>query len=116
MLIEDQHWPTDGEWKESVLRNMIRRSAPETITVGRGFVVSHVGSTSQIDVLLYDNTYPALYRDGDLVFVTPDACRGIVEVKTRVTLPSFRDAVGKLAENGHFIRRSNSTRPLFAGL
>ena len=101
-LIDNAHWPTDGEWKESVLRSMIRRSAPESVTVGRGFVVHQEGCSSQIDVLIYDNSMPILYKDGDLVFITPSACRGIVEVKSNTTLPAFRKAAVKLADNAEF--------------
>jgi hypothetical protein len=52
LLIHDAHWPTDGELKESVLRSVLRRSASQTVTVGRGFVVEHEWCSTQIDVLL----------------------------------------------------------------
>ena len=38
-FIADSHWLTDGEWKESVLRSMIKRSISSTVGVGRGFIV-----------------------------------------------------------------------------
>lgn len=49
-LINDQHWQTDGEWKESVLRTIIQRSAPLNMTVGRGFIVDRDRSSTQIDI------------------------------------------------------------------
>lgn len=116
LLIHDRHWPTDGEWKESVLRSMIRRSAPKSITVGRGFVVNHQQCSTQIDVLLYDNTLPILYKDGDLVFVTPASCRAIIEVKSTVSVAQFGTAAEKLSENAAFIRRNGMGIPLFAGI
>lgn len=116
LLIHDAHWPTDGEWKESVLRSVLRRSAPQSVTVGRGFVVEHGWCSSQIDVLLYDNTLPILYKDGDLVFITPSSCRAIVEVKTSVTARQFHEAAGKLASNSERIRRAAIGLPLFVGL
>lgn len=116
MLIEDNHWPTDGEWKESVLRSMIRRSAPENLTVGRGFVVDHDRCSTQIDVLVYDNTLPVLYKEGDLVFVTPSSCRAIIEVKSRLTAAQFRSAAERLADDAEFIRPRGMGIPLFVGL
>ena len=116
ILIDENHWPTDGEWKESVLRSMIRRSAPDSITVGRGFVVDHDRCSKQIDVLVYDNSLPILYKDGDLVFVTPSSCRAIVEVKTRLTVAKFRKAAEDLAGNAEFIRPRGMGIPLFTGL
>ncbi len=115
-LVNDAHWPTDGEWKESVLRSMLRRSAPESVTVGRGFVVNQDRCSTQIDVLIYDNSMPILYRDGDLVFVTPTACRGIVEVKSSTTAREFQRAAVKLAENAQFIRENSGDYHSFVGL
>lgn len=116
LLIDAAHWPTDGEWKESVLRSMVRRSAPQSVTVGRGFVVSQDRCSSQIDLLVYDNTLPVIYKDGDLVFITPSSCRAIVEVKTSVSLSEFGEAATKLGDNAEFVRRRALGHPLFVGI
>jgi len=116
MLIEDHHWPTDGEWKESVLRNMIRRSSPENLTIGRGFVVDHDRCSTQIDVLVYDNSFPVIYREGDLVFVTPSSCRAIIEVKSNLSAAQFGAAAVRLADDAEFIRTRSIGCPLFTGL
>ena len=49
-LIADAHWLTDGEWKESVLRSVLRRHLPAHIGVGRGFIISPASVSKQIDV------------------------------------------------------------------
>lgn len=116
MFINDEHWPTDGEWKESVLRSIIRRSAPDSVTIGRGFVVAPNWQSTQIDVLVYDNTHPVLYRDGDLVFVSPASCRAIVEVKSAIrSAVQFREAASRLARDASRIREA-AQRELFVGL
>lgn len=116
-LIDDNHWQTDGEWKESVLRTILQRSAPSNVTVGRGFIVDRERSSTQIDVLIYDNSYPVLYKDGDLVFISPASCRAIIEVKTSVTRQAFLQAVRKLGDNAHLARGPGSRRrPVFVGL
>lgn len=114
-MIQDGHWPTDGEWKESVLRSIIRRSAPSTVSVGRGFVVTRERASSQIDVLIYDNAHPVLYRDGDLVFVAPAACVAAIEVKSGLTSAQFDDASLRLADVAEFIRGQGGSRT-FVGL
>jgi hypothetical protein len=114
-LIDDQHWLTDGEFKETILRTIIRRTAPETVKVGRGFVLTLGAQSTQVDILIYDSSYPVLYRDGDLVFISPIACRGIVEVKTTLKLSTLREAALKLADMADSIR-SHSRKPLFVGL
>jgi hypothetical protein len=103
-FIQDNHWQTDGEWKESVLRTVLRRHVPSTYNVGRGFVITEGGCSDQIDVLIYDNSKPVLYKDGDLAFVTADAVRAIIEVKPTATMAKYRDAVNHLAKNAELIR------------
>lgn len=117
-LMTDPHWVTDGEWKESVLRNMLRRYLPETIKVGRGFIYSQGTCSSQIDVLLYDTSYPILFKDGDLVFITPDAVRGIIEVKSNVNYQTLSAAFDKLTLNAKLVNEVNfeGSKPCFTGL
>ncbi len=116
-LINDGHWQTDGEWKESVLRSVLSRTIPRNMAIGRGFIVGNRESSSQIDILIYDSSYPVLYKDGDLVFITPSSCRAIIEVKTRVTQREFGLAVLKLADNAEIARNKGSGRnSVFTGL
>ncbi|HEU4936802.1 MAG TPA: DUF6602 domain-containing protein [Vicinamibacterales bacterium] len=100
-----QHWPTDGEWKESVLRTILRRHLPADVSVGRGFVVSAESESHQLDILIHDASRPVLFRDGDLVIVTPDAVLGIIEVKTSVTVASFQKVIRKLKKDISLVRR-----------
>lgn len=118
-FIDTNHWQTDGEWKESVLRAIIKRHLPKNIEVGRGFVITPDSCSQQIDVLIYDSSIPILYKDGDLVFITSDAVRGVIEVKTKVYKNSFKNVLTKLANNIEFIKYSlnnQDRRRIFVGL
>jgi hypothetical protein len=119
-FVAHNHWQTDGEWKESVLRSILRRHLPDSVKVGRGFIVTPEGCSSQIDVLIYDASKPILYRDGELVFITSDAVKGIIEVKSTVRTVELREILSKLAANAEFAYRHSSTlRPrngLYVGL
>ena len=114
-FIGNHHWLTEGEWKESVLRAVLRRHLPQTVGVGKGFVITKDGPSSQIDILLYDREKPLLYQDGDLVVITPDLCLGLVEVKTQLDVAEFGRAVQKLADERFKISRWAQCRP-FVGL
>jgi hypothetical protein len=94
-----QHWATDGAFKEAALRNVLRRHLPESLQIGTGFIVNSRGiCSSQIDLLIVDRNYPTLFKDGDLLIVTPSAVRTIVEVKTTLTGPAaIQEALNKLA-------------------
>jgi hypothetical protein len=114
-LLADRHWQTDGEWIESVIRSVLRRHLPASVLVSRGFVIAGNDATTQIDVLIHDGSKPVLFKDGDLVFVTPDAVRGIVEVKSRVTVAEFGRACVKLSQNIELVRRHPNSKA-FSGL
>ena len=101
--IDDAHWLSDGEWKESVLRTILRRHLPNDIGVGRGFIVNIDESSTQIDVLLYDRAKPILFQDGDFVIVTADTVKGAIEVKTKLQRQSdLRKAINALSEIAQF--------------
>lgn len=99
-FINNRHWLTDGEWKESVLRSMIERRLPDSVKIGRGFILTESGPTTQCDILLYRSDAPLLFRDGDLVFLTPDAAIGVIEVKSRLDRITYGDAIRKLGDIG----------------
>jgi hypothetical protein len=114
-LIEDHHWQTDGEWKESVVRQILRRHLPSSAVVGRGFVVASAGVSHQIDVFVTDANKPVLFKDGDFTIVTPDAVIGILEVKTRVDSSILRTVARKLGATMLLIRGHPNPRA-FAGV
>src|SRR5207247_7542241 len=105
-LINDKHWQTDGEWKESVVRQVLRRHLPASTDVGRGFVVTAESASHQLDVLIRDVSKPVLFRDGDLAFVTPDAVVGVIEVKARATPAIIARAAAKLATDMAIVRKA----------
>lgn len=114
-FIHDRHWLSDGEWKESVIRAVIRRNLPKTFGVGSGFVVTEEGPSTQVDILVYDNTKPMLFQDGDFVIVTSDQVHALIEVKTRVTKAGLREYLAKLATLHLHSAKNALCRP-FVGL
>ena len=113
-LMDNPHWLTDGEIKEAILRNVIKRYMPENIKVGKGFIFSDDRCSSQIDILIYDTAYPVLFKEGDLVFVTPDAVKGIIEVKSLANSNVLVNAFEKLANNASLINDTNCFIGLFS--
>jgi hypothetical protein len=97
-LIGTAHWPTDGQWKESVLRSVLRRMIGEGVRVGSGFAVQGTTNSKQIDLLIYRADSPVLFRDGDLVVVPAAGVRAVIEVKTRLTSRNLTPALEHLAE------------------
>lgn len=107
-----EHWPTDGEYKEAALRTVLRRHLPSSLIVGRGFIVAEHSSSTQIDLLIVDGSKPTLFRDGDLMFVTPDCVRAVIEVKTSLpTSAKVEECAVKLAEIGKLCRENGEAVP-----
>ena len=115
-MIGNAHWPSDGGWKESVLRSVLRRYLPSTIHVGSGFIVSENGPSTQIDVLISDHTGPVLFRDGDFVILTPAVVLGAIEVKTRPDHSALNAALKKLDDVAQLVRNQPRARAPFFGL
>lgn len=105
------HWGEDGAHKEAVLRAVLRRHLPDNVTVGTGFIVGDGQASTQVDILVVDKSRPTLFRDGDLLFVTPDAVRAVVEVKANLENAGVAGAVTKLAEAA-----SHCPQPIWTGL
>ena len=106
-FMDSPHWLTDGEWKESVIRSFLKRNLPRTVDVGRGFIINGREASHQIDILIHDNSKPVLFRDGDLVFVTPDVVKGIIEVKSKLNSSNYTDAIERLCSNANIMRSHN---------
>ena len=112
-----KHWPTDGESKEVALRSLLRKLLPESVIVGRGFIIAEDRSSSQIDVLVVDARKPTLFKDGDLLIVTPDAVLGVIEVKTRLRSPAqFTEVLTKLSRVEELCRDVTRQDRVWSGL
>jgi hypothetical protein len=108
-LIGDRHWGTDGQHKEAVLRRTLRTYVSQSLHVGTGFVCGPCGASHQVDVLLISRGQPTLFRDGELVIVTPDTVAAIIEVKTSTDGCELDEALVKLADDIEMIRSSGNT-------
>lgn len=111
-LIDDSHWLSDGEHKEAALRTILRRHLPESLIVGRGFIVTEDESSTQIDILIVDSNKPTLFKDSDLMLVTPDCVKAVVEVKTSLdSSTELNDQMTKLAQIGKLYHDNMSEIP-----
>jgi hypothetical protein len=103
-FIDDRNWGEDGRYKEVILRNVLARHLPDTASVGTGFVVGKRGRVStQIDILVYSNAAPPLFKLDDFVVVATESVLGIIEVKTTIRNADFCEIMKKAHENGELI-------------
>jgi len=111
-LIDDANWGEEGRYKEIILINYIKRILPTNISVGTGFVRSGNLITKQIDIIIYDSTYPLLFSSGDFVVACGESALGFIEVKTNIAPSQITDYINKACENERIIR-DTVRRPKF---
>jgi len=107
-LIGSSHWEEEGRYKEAILRNVIKRFLPSNLSIGTGFVIRKEKNrepriSKQIDVIIYDNTIPVLFSEGDFVITTHKNVKGIIEVKTKIRNSKFEEIIKDSEESGKLI-------------
>jgi len=84
--------------------------------VGSGFILTPDGVSTQIDILVCDDSAPILFRDGDFLIATADCVRAAVEVKTKLTAPPLLETLIKLNDVSTLMRRRCVPSHPFLGL
>jgi hypothetical protein len=102
-LIGDQHWGEEGRYKESLLKNTLKKFLPENMGIGTGFILkkkdSAVYRSSQIDIFIYDTSFPVLLKEGDFVITSPEHVYAIIEVKTNIDTKTIDELKVKRDKN-----------------
>lgn len=108
-LIGNAHWGEEGRYKETVLKNILRRNLPNNVNVGSGLILKKDGTaikrSKQIDIIVYDNTLPAIFSEGDFIITTPENVKGIIEVKTSVRKENVPEILKHSFENSQFLEK-----------
>ena len=105
-FIDDHHWSEDGRYKEIILSHVLRQHLPKGISVGTGFVVNNGNITKQIDIIVYRDDIPLLFKQDDFLIAPAECVLGIIEVKSRATTQVCCDAIHSATENGKTIDRA----------
>ncbi len=122
-LIGSNHWLTDGSHKELLLNGILSRHLPENLKIGTGFICKDSATSKQIDILIVDKQAYTLFKEGDLLVVTPSAVRAIIEVKTRINnftpvngYNKIYNIILKLSQNTKLFSDSSAGGPHWSGL
>lgn len=98
-LIGRDHWLSVGNYKEELLRSLLRQLLPKKYEVSTGFILAldeqgkEIKSKQQ-DVMIWNsNAYAAIFRDGDFAIIPPEACKAVIEVKSTMTSEKLKKAM-----------------------
>lgn len=88
-----------GDYYEAIVRDWVREMISGAFAVGRGVVLAPDGRASrECDIIIYSATeYGPLFVSGDIVVVSPEAVRAVIQVKGTVSLDNMGDAVSSLS-------------------
>lgn len=109
-LIGDKNWADEGRYKEAILKNIIRHHLPSTFSLASGHVLNlqvkneeNLRVTKQIDIIIYNDDVPVLFREGDFMIATPASVVGIIEVKSTWNRGKFKEELVASINNGGII-------------
>jgi hypothetical protein len=102
-LIGNANWGDVGRYKEAILRKTISQFLPSNLKIGTGFIIGNSDHlygrngkiSSQLDIIIYEDKSPVIFREGDFVIITENAVRGVIEVKTKIINYSNLENVGQ---------------------
>jgi hypothetical protein len=120
-LIGSCHWGEEGRYKEAILKNILRKFLPNNISVGTGFIINsnnHNRISKQIDIIIYDNSYPVLFLEGDFIITTMKNVKGVIEVKSNIGngKNTFQNVIRQFDEAIEPIQNNIRNRKLFLGI
>lgn len=85
------HGQTVGNYREVILRDLIRQHLPAKFAIATGFIQ---GFARQLDIIIYDcQNYAPAFKEGDLVVIKQEAVRAVIEVKTNLTPHTLRESL-----------------------
>jgi len=88
-----------GDYYEAIVRDAIKGAVSRSFDVGRGVVLAPDGrSSKECDIIIYSAAeYGPLFTSGDIVVVSPEAVRCVIQVKGTVSLDNMGDSIGNLS-------------------
>lgn len=112
-LIGSSHWGEDGRHKEVILMNFLKRFLPTNIDVGTGFIKKGNRISTQIDIIIFDPSFPMYFKENDFVIVQPESVLGIIEVKSNPDKNKIAEAVFKASKSGEIVKSHSVFNGLF---
>ncbi len=104
-FIDDRHMGEDGRYKEIILMHTLRKHLPQSLSVGTGFVRNGNDITRQVDVIVYRNDIPLMFKQDDFIIAPAECVLAIIEVKTNLRRGQIRSVLEHSTFNGKIIGR-----------
>ncbi len=85
-ITEIEHSSTNGDLRETVLKDLVTSVLPKQFSVRSGFICDVLGGVSrQLDLVVVDNTCtPEILLQGDAAFIPVEAALVVIEIKATI--------------------------------
>lgn len=85
-ITEIEHSSTNGDLRETVLKDLVTSILPKQFSVRSGFICDVFGGVSrQLDLVVVDNTCtPEVLLQGDAAFIPVEAALVVIEIKATI--------------------------------
>ena len=86
--------------------------------VGTGFIVKgdreKYKCSNQVDILIFDSSYPILFSEGDFHILTPNSVKAVIEVKSNIEKQKITEIIKKMNSVGEFIGKNRIFNGIFS--
>jgi len=97
-LLKTQNTRVRSDYYEAIVRDLVRESVSKSFSVARGIILSEEGQNSEeCDLILYESSaFDTWFQSGEIVVISPEAVRAVVEIKRTLASGSIKDAINNL--------------------
>ena len=87
-----------GMYRERIVSDLLQPFLPNRLAVGTGFIITHQnGKSTQCDLIIYDRQNTPIIENGEQRFFPVECVVGVVEVKSKLTKSTLKEALQKLS-------------------
>lgn len=119
-IIGAAHWPTDGRFKEELLRRFIRGFVSQSLDVSTGFIRAEGPPrrlSSEIDILIADRSLsPPFLNEPWLLIAPPPSIRAHIQLKSAYSAENLRESYRGFVSASKAIGPSGTRRQVWGGI
>lgn len=87
-----------GVYREGIIKDFLCPFLPTRLTIGSGFIITSKNRIStQCDIIIYDKENTPLIENSGQRFFPVECVAGVIEVKSKLTKSTLKEALVKLA-------------------
>lgn len=87
-----------GIYRECIIKNFLSPFLPTRLAIGSGFILTSKNKIStQCDIIIYDKEHTPVIENSEQRFFPVECIAGVIEVKSKLTKSTLKEALLKLA-------------------